>query len=42
VVLRPLAVPAKADYWIAWHQENRSKALHQYIQIVKSKAERLS
>jgi DNA-binding transcriptional LysR family regulator len=41
VAFRPLTVPAKADYWIAWHQENRSKALHQYIAIVKNKAARL-
>jgi hypothetical protein len=34
-------VPLKADYWIAWHQENRSKALHQYIQVVKNNAARL-
>jgi DNA-binding transcriptional LysR family regulator len=38
VVFRALAQPVKADYWIAWHQENRSKALHQYIEIVKTKA----
>jgi len=38
VVFRPLAVPIKADYWVAWHQENRSKALHQYVQIVKNNA----
>lgn len=41
VVFRPLAEPLKADYWVAWHQENRSKALHQYIQIVKNEAARL-
>jgi DNA-binding transcriptional LysR family regulator len=41
VVFRPLAAPLKADYWIAWHRENRSKALHQYIGIVKSNAARL-
>jgi DNA-binding transcriptional LysR family regulator len=41
VVFRPLAEPVKADYWVAWHQENRSKALQQYIQIVKSNAARL-
>jgi len=41
VVFRPLATPVKADYWVAWHQENRSKALHQYIQIVKKNAARL-
>jgi DNA-binding transcriptional LysR family regulator len=38
VVFRPLAVAAKADYWIAWHRENRSKALRQYIEIVKKVA----
>jgi len=41
VVFRPLAAPIKADYWVAWHQENRSKALHQYVQIVKHEAARL-
>jgi DNA-binding transcriptional LysR family regulator len=41
VVFRPLAAPLKADYWVAWHQENRSKALQQYIEIVKSNAARL-
>jgi DNA-binding transcriptional LysR family regulator len=35
VVFRPLADSAKADYWIAWHRENRSKALSQYVEIVK-------
>jgi DNA-binding transcriptional LysR family regulator len=38
VVFRPLALTAKADYWIAWHRENRSKALGQYIEIVKRQA----
>jgi len=38
VVFRPLAGAAKADYWIAWHGENRSKALFQYIDIVKKEA----
>jgi DNA-binding transcriptional LysR family regulator len=38
VVFRPLALAAKADYWIAWHRENRSKALDQYIEIVKRQA----
>ena len=41
LVYRPLAEPLTADYWIAWHQENRSKALQQYIQIVKKNAARL-
>jgi DNA-binding transcriptional LysR family regulator len=38
VVFRPLAAAAKADYWIAWHRENRSKALVQYIEIIKRQA----
>ena len=38
VVFRPLVSAAKADYWIAWHRENRSKALGQYIEIVKKQA----
>jgi DNA-binding transcriptional LysR family regulator len=38
VVFRPLAIAAKADYWIAWHSGNRSKALAQYIEIVKKEA----
>jgi DNA-binding transcriptional LysR family regulator len=38
VVFRPLQPPAKADYWIAWHRENRSKSLLQYIEIVKKEA----
>jgi LysR family transcriptional regulator, benzoate and cis,cis-muconate-responsive activator of ben and cat genes len=38
VVFRPLAIAAKADYWIAWHRENHSKALLQYIEAVKKQA----
>lgn len=38
VVFRPLAPAAKAEYWIAWHRENRSKALSQYIEVVKKQA----
>jgi DNA-binding transcriptional LysR family regulator len=38
VVFRPLAAPVKADYWIAWHRENNSRALSQYIEIVKKEA----
>jgi DNA-binding transcriptional LysR family regulator len=38
VVFRPLATAAKADYWIAWHRENRSKALLEYVGIVKRQA----
>ena len=37
VVFRPLATAAKADYWIAWHRENSSKALGQYVQVVRSR-----
>jgi DNA-binding transcriptional LysR family regulator len=39
VVFRPLAMAAKADFWIAWHSGNRSKVLAQYIEIVKKHAE---
>jgi DNA-binding transcriptional LysR family regulator len=38
VVFRPLEKAVKADYWIAWHRENHSKALLQYIDIVKEEA----
>jgi DNA-binding transcriptional LysR family regulator len=38
VVFRPLVTSVKADYWIAWHRDNRSKALGQYIEIVKKEA----
>jgi DNA-binding transcriptional LysR family regulator len=38
VVFRPLANAAKADYWIAWHRENHSKVLLQYIEVVKKQA----
>jgi DNA-binding transcriptional LysR family regulator len=40
VVFRPLATMAKADYWIAWHRENHSRALKQYVEIVKKHAAR--
>jgi DNA-binding transcriptional LysR family regulator len=42
VVFRPLLTAAKADYWIAWHRENRSKGLQQYIEIIRTQAARLS
>lgn len=38
VVFRPLAASAKADYWVAWRRENRSKALTEYVEIVKKEA----
>jgi DNA-binding transcriptional LysR family regulator len=40
VVFRPLSPPVKTDYCIAWNRDNDSRALHQYIRIVKSLAER--
>ena len=42
VVLRPLAPPVKSDYCIAWNRNNDSRALEQYIQIVKSLAARIN
>jgi len=42
VVFRPLLAAAKADYWMAWHRENRSKGLLQYLEIVKAQAACLS
>jgi DNA-binding transcriptional LysR family regulator len=38
VVFRPLVGAAKADHWIAWHQDNHSNALMQYIEVVKEQA----
>jgi len=38
VVFRPLTAAASADYWVAWHRENRSPALEQYVKIVKARA----
>lgn len=35
VIFRPLAASTKADFWIAWHRENRSGALERYIEIVR-------
>jgi DNA-binding transcriptional LysR family regulator len=36
VAIRPLAPPVKTDYYIAWNRDNDSRALQQYIEIVKS------
>jgi len=36
VAFRPLVPPVKADYCIAWSGDNDSRALQQYIQIVKN------
>jgi len=38
VIFRPVVTAAKAEYWIAWHSENHSKALGQYIEVVKKQA----
>lgn len=38
VVFRPLATPEMADYWMAWHRDNRSRGLRLYIDIVKQEA----
>jgi DNA-binding transcriptional LysR family regulator len=35
VAFRPLAPPLKSDYCIAWSRNNDSRALQQYIEIVK-------
>ena len=35
VALRPLTPSVKTDYCIAWNRDNDSKALLQYIEIVK-------
>jgi len=36
VAFRPLVPPVKADYYIAWNGDNDSRALHRYIEIVRS------
>jgi DNA-binding transcriptional LysR family regulator len=41
VVFRPLRTPVKVDHWIAWHRENQSKALRQYIEVVKKQAAKM-
>lgn len=38
VAFRPLVPPVKTDYYIAWNRDNDSRALQQYIEIVKSLA----
>ena len=38
VALRPLVPPVKIDYCIAWNRANDSRALYQYIEIVKGMA----
>ena len=36
VAIRPLAPPVATDYFIAWNRDNDSRALQQYVEIVKS------
>jgi DNA-binding transcriptional LysR family regulator len=36
VAIRPLAPAVKTDYYIAWNRDNDSRALQQYVEIVKS------
>ena len=38
VVVRPLAPPIQSDYCIAWSRSNDSRALQQYLEIVKGLA----
>ncbi len=38
VVFRPLTPPVRSDYCIAWNRDNDSRALQQYIEIVKTLA----
>lgn len=40
VVFRPLTPPVRSDYCIAWNRDNDSRALQQYIEIVKTLASR--
>jgi DNA-binding transcriptional LysR family regulator len=35
VSFRPLAPPLKTDYCVAWHRNNNSRALQQYLQVIK-------
>jgi len=35
VIFRPLSSPVKTDYCIAWNRDNDSRALQQYILILK-------
>ena len=38
VAFRPLTPPVRSDYCIAWNRNNNSRALQQYIEIVKTLA----
>jgi DNA-binding transcriptional LysR family regulator len=35
VAIRPLAPPVRTDYYLAWNRDNDSRALQQYVEIVK-------
>lgn len=39
VVFRPLTPAITLDSWIAWHRENRSKALRGFVDLMKAQAE---
>jgi hypothetical protein len=41
VIFRPLSPPVKTDYFIAWNLDNDSRALRQYVDIVKRLAARM-
>jgi len=36
VALRPLTPAVKTDYCVAWNRDNQSRALQQFVEIVKS------
>lgn len=38
VAFRALAAPVGAELWVAWHQDNPSKALQKCVEIVKAEA----
>jgi DNA-binding transcriptional LysR family regulator len=38
VAFRPLALPVKSDYDIAWSRSNDSRALQHYLEIIKGLA----
>ncbi len=38
VAFRPLAEATRADYWIAWHRENRFRALGRFVEILSREA----
>lgn len=38
VVFRPIKNAVRTEYWVAWHRDNHSKALSQYISCVKAES----